>query len=758
MMHSSGQGGWRRTAALGIAVVCVLSVELGSLGIGGATRRVLAQSELPPLEVVNLRVGFEEKFRVGAWTPVWITLQAGNDGWRGTLTVIVPDDDETPTAVDRNVLLERRQQVTYQMYVRPGNPQFEPRFELVPEGSRRPIRIPIPQESLSKIEPVIGNQLFIGVLGAASGIEEAGRPTAGEEVPQVNSGVSQPLPFWVTVRLRPDGLPADAIGLDGLDTLVVNAEDAQAMATLRGSAEAVKQWVRRGGRLVVAVGTNWTGVRDSFLVGEGLLPAEPNGTITLSDFGALEALVGSRTPLVVQGRQGVPVAQLTLARDRQVVVLDPTAAGPMIVRGAAGFGVVTVTALSVGNEPFASWSGRSGFWKTVLGLAPPRVDTQDLSQAFASYNQTDLSTLARSLLDQFPGVTLVPFGWVAFFVFVYVLLIGPGDYFFLKNVLKRLELTWITFPTIVLIVSVGAYLVAYQIKGTDLLINQIDIADVDQETGMTRGFSLMNIFSPINQDYNAGITPLPLNEPDPTVIPPAPPTQGNSIVTWFGAAEGGYAGMNNPNRLAFSSREYRYFANGNPSRMEGFRIAMWSSRALMATWTGSIPTPLIQADLRGDTQNLQGTLTNLSPRVFKDPKLFYRDKVYVINQDIPPGGTVSIEPDRSIRLLQGALGEISAQFSRYYSVDSADHARRERGPLVTNLTFYDSIEVRNRLLTNGSLRALDLSAHLKLGRPILLAEIDTPSTRLDLEPSPGAKFFESSFVRILLPAPVATPP
>ena len=93
---------------------------------------------------------------------------------------------------------------------------------------------------------------------------------------------------------------------------------------------------------------------------------------------------------------------------------------------------------------------------------------------FNPYGVTDLSTQLRAALEQFPGVKLIPFGWVAFFIFLYILLIGPGDYFFLKKVLKRMELTWITFPTIVLTVSLIAYYAAYVLKGNDLLVNKVD--------------------------------------------------------------------------------------------------------------------------------------------------------------------------------------------------------------------------------------------------------------------------------------------
>ena len=100
---------------------------------------------------------------------------------------------------------------------------------------------------------------------------------------------------------------------------------------------------------------------------------------------------------------------------------------------------------------------------------------------------SDLSSQLRLGLEQFPGVKLIPFGWVAFFIFLYILLIGPGDYLFLKKVLKRMELTWITFPTIVVTVSLLAYFAAYRLKGNDLLVNKVDVIDVDQAAGLVRG-------------------------------------------------------------------------------------------------------------------------------------------------------------------------------------------------------------------------------------------------------------------------------
>ena len=74
-------------------------------------------------------------------------------------------------------------------------------------------------------------------------------------------------------------------------------------------------------------------------------------------------------------------------------------------------------------------------------------------------------------------------------------MVGPLDYFFLKKVVKRLELTWITFPTVVLVVSAAAYFTAYWLKGSDLHIRKLDVVDIDL-AGQTVGHTWFTLFSP----------------------------------------------------------------------------------------------------------------------------------------------------------------------------------------------------------------------------------------------------------------------
>src|SRR5262249_41220190 len=153
------------------------------------------------------------------------------------------------------------------------------------------------------------------------------------------------------------------------------------------------------------------------------------------------------------------------------VLNSVTANLPLVVRGPYGFGRVTLIALDVDQELFSKWPDRGLFWTRAIDLHRQRADQGVAGPQFGGgvrfYHSgvSDLAGQLRAALEQFPGVRLIPFGWVAFFIFLYILLIGPGDYFFLKKVLKRMELTWITFPTIVVTVSLIAYYAAYVLKG-----------------------------------------------------------------------------------------------------------------------------------------------------------------------------------------------------------------------------------------------------------------------------------------------------
>jgi len=530
---------------------------------------------------------------------------------------------------------------------------------------------------------------------------------------------------------------------------------------------------------VVSVGGNWQGVRDSVLA--PILPAVPTGQQRVNDLGAIESFASGSTKPISPGREPTMVTTLEEIEERGGKVLSRAVGAPLVVRGSHGFGRVTLIALDVDQRPFSNWEDRGLFWVRAIGLRRTLADGSGAAAAMPGgpgrIYQTgvhDLSTKLRQALEQFQGVKLISFGWVAFFIFLYILLIGPGDYLFLKKVVKRMELTWITFPLIVVTVSLLAYYAAYVVKGDVLRVNKVDIVDVVQGPGpdnavpggsLVRGSSFVDIFSPQNRDYTVSVVPLALDRDPPPLDKkgaeaPRPPAGTDVRVSWFGVPEPGFGGMGNRSQMSFSNGGYSYLPAGGAESLAGVRIPIWSTKCLTARWFGPGPSsPLIESDLRPvGPDRLEGAVTNRTGVPLHDAVLAFNRQIYLLGT-IEPGASVrvALSQDRAL------AGHIRDKLKNYLNPDpyynyrvNQNQDRINRPDLMLGLMFHDIVASTatetNTMVTSNALSDLDLSGLLQIDRPMLVARTDRPPSQLVLGNTPSApKVDQTTLLRIILP-------
>jgi hypothetical protein len=710
------------------------------------------QAAEPPITIENVRIGFplgmnEGQFKVGCWTPIWVDLKSGRDPFKGYLEIEVPDDDGTPTIVQREIDLPAREfRPNIVLYTRPGsrNSEFHVRV-------RRPN-----QRLVASVDPASGwldaiNRLVL-TMGSTRGVSDVSTLSAFTP-PQQN-----PTPELAVSAVRiPDGIPNRAEGFDAVDAIVLDTNNQELMDALSGGkGPAIIDWVKSGGHLVVAVASNWQQVKDSVLA--PLLPAIPSGTFELRDRSVLETFANSKKFPAAS----IPVAKLELVDERTPVKLAETTSSPLIVRGSYGFGRVTVVGLNVDQKPFSDWDDKKIFWHKILDIRGRYVDTASLPTntpgAFYRQDDSDLSSLLHMSLEKFPGVKLVPFGWVAFFVFLYILLIGPGDYLFLKKVVKRMELTWITFPTIVIAVSLLAYIAAYTIKGTDLKINKMDIVDINQPDGITRGASWFTLFSPQNRDYDVSLIPLRLDLPASQLAPKALPAGTTMDLSWYSAPESRFGGVSN--RLGLGNSGYMYTPRGEAQSLDKVRVQIWSTKSFLGRWSSNTTTKVLDSDLRPfGSDRLAGTVTNRLSRPLKNAIIVYGSHVYEKLGTIEPGATISLDGAQNRFLNNWLADDESRSFTTvntnpYVYPNNADDNLGNgisRASLARVMMFREAMGAKSTK-TNVPLQFIDLTGQAALKRPMLIAEVDGPLAKLELGTVPSAPQIDQvSLVRVILP-------
>ncbi|MEX1223536.1 MAG: hypothetical protein WEA31_03230, partial [Pirellulales bacterium] len=310
-------------------------------------------------------------------------------------------------------------------------------------------------------------------------------------------------------------LPERWQGYDGVDFVFLLGSQAATTQLIADDArvDALSLWLRQGGRTIFSLGAEGELLfADDAPPRPGLellAPGRFERMFELRDSAALEVFAGVSEPLLVRGsrtraRLQVPLFAVT-AEDVAAHGGAAAAELPLIVRQWRGFGEATFVAFDL-NEPMLDiWSGTAPLVTRLLFPNIEHAKTTELHSGRVSHlGYDDLAGQLRSALGQFQqqGVRFLPFGLFAGLLVVYLLLIGPGDYFLLKRFLPRMEYTWITFGLIVLVTCSGSVWLARWAKGDAWHRNKVDLVDVDVASGFARGRTWFALFSPESAQFD----------------------------------------------------------------------------------------------------------------------------------------------------------------------------------------------------------------------------------------------------------------
>ena len=599
-------------------------------------------------------------FKPGQWAPVYVDLECTKDTVEGLLLVVeTKDADEAITEGQVEIAAMAKgdrlagNELGRLPYLKPGSTYATVNVKIKGAKSGRNYGESGERTFQSMEGP---GYVILGVGTNLSGLRLVSGGVKDREDNNVQPNRELRGGWVETAQLIDVGLlPDQWFGYAAADLVVIGTggdrkfwEDLAAPLHERRR-RALAEWVRRGGRAVLSVGTN-VDVLDSLKEIKEMLPATvpPGGKRTVESLGYVwqTSRTENGTDIIAfpDGHSPFSVATLQPRTDRPYKVIVAERNGkPVAVQGPYGLGRMTVVGFDLDRGPFTDWGQRTAFWDNLVNQAGYKLPNP--GDKFDKYSRTeDDSTRAlQGSLDYFEGVPVVSFGWVALFILIYIVLIGPVDYLFLKKVVKRLEWTWVTFPVIVITVSAGAYFAAYSLKGRDLKINKVDVVDIDLAGKRVDGNTWFTLFSPRIQNYTIGV------EPAGPVWTPADPSIAahDTVLSWHGKVEtnryGGGGG-------GFFSKRYKYQSTNDPadpnrdlyaSGLEGVPIQVWTTKAFTAQWTAPIDPakPPIGAELSVSQANklvLVGTITNHLPvESFTDIALLWRGKAFDLGTVLP---------------------------------------------------------------------------------------------------------------------------
>lgn len=686
----------------------VLSV-LAVLGVLGVARpEAFAQTESAP-EFQSVQVGVGRAYKLGLWTQATLSIRGGSRAVTGRLWVVVPDGDgvESRFVAPEPCRLEPGQVTEVTVPIRPGRAAlwlragFEVEGRLVAEATfdSQKQTSHLFHASLAAtgplyltIEPLSRNQ-SLGGLGPAL------RPARAAQV------------------YKPAGLPRFWYGYEGFEAVFLCTDQADlndALSRSRPELAALEEWVRMGGTLVLSVGTQAEAIMKQGGPLADLVPGTLQKMVTLRRTGALETYAHASSALPSKSELQVPqlgqVQGVVEARDADL---------PLVVRTQRGLGQVVFVAVDLNQRPVADWSGRPQLVRRLLDLPVEPQEESGEDWAVLNYGVFDLAGQLRQALDHFPSVRLVPFWLVAAMLAGYLILIGPVDYFFLRRFVGRMELTWITFPVLVLAVCIGVYALGHWAKGSQIRLNQAELIDVDQGSGLARGTVWADLFSPEAAAYDLSA--------QPALPGGAPIERPQWIMSWLGLPGQGLGGMGSGGIDAGQLWDHGYEFSPDLTAMQGVPVSAGGTKSLTLRWTGKVG-PLIRAELHDEGQAIAGPVTNGLPFELSRAVLIYRQWAYELG-DLAPGqslelGGTSRRSELKTYLTGRRLIPDETSGSRYRQVtDPWDKSGADIPLILRTMMFYEVAGgQRYTGLPSHYQSFVDLSLALLAQRAVLLAQ------------------------------------
>lgn len=632
-------------------LACALLLVIGATGAGATTAP--APSAQPALLRFTAQPLMGGNVRAGSWLAVRVHLENDGPAVRGELRLT--GGAEAGSRYSLEVELPTGARQDHLLYAQPTWAGGRLNASLVVDG-----------------QPVLEQRLALTTIDqyVTTVFIVAERPDAvAPGVRGVLAGPAQSMARVLTIA--PEDLPPRPEAWAAIDRLVW--QDIDPARLTPDQLEALVAWVGAGGRLIVVGGQ--AGIAGVSGLPADLLPFTPSSTIDASP-SDLEPLVG----VLPAGTAALPALTGDLARGSVMAWSDGR---PIAAQAPIGQGQVVLVGIDPTVPAVAGTPGATGLWRRVVGpltgQALNPLVLQDDSQIVAA-------------LNSLPAVALPDLGLLFGLLAVYILLIGPLNYLVLRRIDRR-EWAWVTMPVLVLVFSVGTYVVGMGLKGTDVIVDQLAI--VRAAAGTDRGLAqaYVGIFSPNRQTFDVAVAD------DALIANPIYLSQGQGGVPLD-------------------------VVGGESSRLRGYEVGFGVLRAFRAE--APVDAPRVDADLTYRDGVLEGTLTNRSGDTLESVAVTWGGQATVVPA-LATGQTVNVRLD---------LGGRSVRTDRLATMVIPGNASGDTTALVRRAILDQVSGYRNTLGTGG------LQAN-----PVIIAF--RPSPTLDV--ATGASVREEGDTLYLLP-------
>ncbi len=276
--------------------------------------------------------------------------------------------------------------------------------------------------------------------------------------------------------LAPEDLPRDYVSYDALDVVVIG--DAPLSQLSEEQARALRLWVASGGLLIVTGAADVAGLRALGL--DSLLPVEAQGAVSspgLAEFTGVYGGFDASVPALIMSAQVRPGARTLIGSEDR----------PLVAERNFGSGLVRFVAYNPKLNPFRGWVGTRYLWTDLLlpaAESKPRRNQNSMLITRRGGRRASNGGI-EDFLFELAEIEPPSANYFLLFLVAYLLIVGPANYLILRW-MRKLDLAWLTIPSVIILFTVVSVAVAQVSRGGNSIAADVSLVELHQSEGISQ--------------------------------------------------------------------------------------------------------------------------------------------------------------------------------------------------------------------------------------------------------------------------------
>ncbi|MCD4783046.1 MAG: hypothetical protein K8T10_04350 [Candidatus Eremiobacteraeota bacterium] len=374
--------------------------------------------------------------------------------------------------------------------------------------------------------------------------------------------------FYATYP-EPDKLPVMWKGYDNVDFILIN--NLPSLNLGRKHEKAMLEYIATGGTLIFSSNLDPNEFNGSIF--KDHIPIKSTGSLAIDNAPGATFI---KSEVVVMGGKV----------DGEVIVKHGEI--PLLIKKRYGLGWIYFLTADLSTRPFNQDYEQDIIWKAIYD------DREGAKTA-------NLTIDNQRILSNLPELASPPLGAIFWALLVYIILIGPVNYFYLKKKDKLMYL-FLTVPLISILFSTGIFLLGYSTKGSKIIFRKFSIIYLPNKQSAGLNDTIISLFSPSKTSYDISLL-------DPTAT--------------------GWEMGNRYDLPRTLTRENEVFT------LEDLRVDMWSMRQFKAVKSQKFKGPL-EMDVKTEDNFFKGVIHNRTGKILNKCVLYYRGNISP-SFDLPTG-------------------------------------------------------------------------------------------------------------------------